>query len=387
MWNARSLFAAVFIAFGAWAACVFTLSSQAYASPRIDCPLRNEGYSIDSPLIDILLKPEATVALHQAAPHFSRLPPFLASTSAPSFASIVTPRSLSAMMSIPPDQLARADAALGAIRVTESDREARCARYDVERPNLEIPQARPRILLFEKMTGYRDGPSVDAAHTAFIDMAARRGWGIVATDRGGAITPDILRQFDAVIWNNVSGDVLTLRQRRALRRYVEQGGGFVAVHGSGGDPAYFWDWYVDNLIGARFIGHPMNPQFQEARIIVPGSPSSIGRDLAPGWTMTDEWYSFANNPRDRGATIIASLDESTYSPSGPAFGAANLRMGDHPIAWSRCVHNGRAFYSAIGHRPETYSDQHNVRLLEQAITWAMGAGQTLCRAGREAPRQ
>jgi hypothetical protein len=45
------------------------------------------------------------------------------------------------------------------------------------------------------------------------------------------------------------------------------------------------------LLGARFIGHPLAPQFQDARIVVEGQ-TSIGRGLAPGWTMNDEWYSF-----------------------------------------------------------------------------------------------
>jgi uncharacterized protein len=43
---------------------------------------------------------------------------------------------------------------------------------------------------------------------------------------------------------------------------------------------------------------------------------------------------------------------------------------DHPIAWAHCIGKGRSFYSAIGHRPETYSDANHIKLLEQAILWA-----------------
>jgi uncharacterized protein len=178
----------------------------------------------------------------------------------------------------------------------------------------------------------------------------------------------------------VSGDVLTLTQRSALQGYVEHGGGFVAFHGAGGDPVYFWDWYVDTLIGARFIGHPLSPQFQEARIVVTDDPKSIARDLAPGWVMTDEWYSFKASPRLSGAEVIATLDESTYSPKG--MGSQDLHMGDHPIAWTKCVGKGRAFYSAIGHRPETYSEPHNVRLLEHAIQWSAGSGDPICEGAK-----
>jgi uncharacterized protein len=33
------------------------------------------------------------------------------------------------------------------------------------------------------------------------------------------------------------------------------------------------------------------------------------------------------------------------------------------------------FYSAIGHRPETYSEPHYVALLEAAVGWAVDKGQ------------
>jgi len=175
--------------------------------------------------------------------------------------------------------------------------------------------------------------------------------------------------------------VLTLSQRQVFKSYIERGGGFVGVHGSGGDPVYYWDWYADTLIGARFAGHPMNPQFQDARVVIEDDQSAIVRNLAPGWTMKDEWYSFRSNPRTGGARVLAALDEASYSLKGMA--GEDLHMGDHPIAWTKCIGNGRSFYSAIGHRPESYSEPHYVKLLEQGITWAAGVGETHCRDGTE----
>lgn len=369
----------------ALAACVtdapsVTASSQA----PIDCPLRDAPYSLQSPLMDIVQKPEAVEALNALSPGFSvRIPAPLRSAQTPNFGAILS-LEIVAPVALPNTDLAAADAVLRALPVTDADRVARCARYDAEPVNLAFPRTGVRVLLFEKINGFRDGPSVDAARAAFTGLAERNNWTLRTTDRGGAITDANLRNVDVLIWNNVSGDVLTLTQRAALQRYIERGGGFVAIHGSGGDPSYFWDWYADELIGARFIGHPMDPQFHDARIIVQGE-SAIGRDLAPGWTMNDEWYSFASNPGDTGATIIASLDESTYEP-GFASGR-DLRMGEHPIVWTRCVGAGRSFYSAIGHRPEAYSDTNHLRLLEQGITWAAGLGETTCRDGQEVPRR
>jgi uncharacterized protein len=357
------------------------------ASPAIakslDCPLRETAYSVDSPLMDIMLKPEAKAAVEHEMPGlFKRMPPIMASTTAPAFSAIMSVRALSHFSGdVKPELLVRVNKALAPIPVTETDKMARCVRYDDDVPGFTLATGHPRILLFEKMTGFRDGPSVEAAKKMVVDMAARNGWSLAVTDKGGAINAVTLKQFDAIIWNNVSGDVLTLTQRKALQSWIEKGGGFVAMHGSGGDPIYFWDWYVDTLIGARFTSHPMAPQFQDARINLEPSESGIGRGLGTGWMMKDEWYSFKTSARRGGAHVIATLDESSYSPIGMF--KQDLRMGDHPIAWTRCVGNGRSFYSAIGHRPEGYTEPNHVKLFEQAVIWAAGNGQSACRDGKE----
>lgn len=361
-----------------------SMPAAAHAARAIDCPLRDQPYSSRSPLIDLMMKPEATAVIERDAPGL--IAHFWAgekSVTVPSFGSIVTLRSAAGPAAPSEAVWAVIDRDLGRLPVTAADKQARCARYDQDTAPLAVPTHHPAMLVFEKMTGFLDAPSVAAAHAALFGIAQRKGWSIVATDRAGAITPANLRHFDVVIWNNVSGDALTLSQRRAFRSYVEQGGGFAAVHGAGGDPVYFWDWYVDTLIGARFIGHPMGPQFQEARVMVTDPTSPIVRDLAPGWTMTDEWYSFRPSPRDSGSHILLSLDEATYSPRS---GDRDLRMGYHPIAWTRCVGNGRSFFSAIGHRPEGYSEPHYVRVLEAGIAWAAGDGATRCARGREIAR-
>lgn len=360
-------------------AAMFGMAAPALARPVTDCPLRDRPYSSSSPLIDILLSPAASAALDSVVPGMSKsFPPTFASTKPPTFAAILSVREAAGLgaryardpSAVRMPDMARIDAALAAVPVTPADRVARCARYDNDVPSFTLQRGRPSVLLFEKINGFKDEPSVNAAHAAFVALAQRKGWNIVATEKAGVFNPATLRRFDAVIWNNISGDVLTLSQRRAFENYIRQGGAFVGVHGTAGDFVYYWDWYVDTLIGARFAGHPMNPQFQEARVVVEAKDHAIGKVLPAEWKMTDEWYSFKNNPRATGATIIAKLDESSYKPEGMM--GQNLRMGsDHPIAWTRCVGKGRSFYSAIGHRPETYTEPHYAAMLAAALDWAI----------------
>lgn len=353
---------------GCIAALVSTMAVPAIAKPVTDCPLRDMPFSAATPLIDIMLSPAARGVLDKAVPgRFDKLPPQFDGTTPPTFAAILALREAAGFLQIKPDTLATIEAELKALPVTAADKVARCARYDNDMPTFTLPTGRPRLLLFEKINGFRDVPSVNAAREALLAMAKRKGWSMVVTDKGGAINPATLRKFDAVIWNNISGDVLTLSQRRALQDYLGRGGGFVGMHGSAGDPVYFWDWYADTLIGARFKGHPSKPQFQEARIAV-NKAHPLATALPAEWRMTDEWYSFRTNPRTAGADVLLTLDESTYQPDGMM--NQDLRMGDHPLAWTNCVGKGRMFYSAIGHVPETYSQPQHVALLESAIGWA-----------------
>lgn len=361
----------------ALAALIALGATPAVAGGLVDCPSRDAAFSTASPLIDILLSPAARAELDRTLPGLlDGFPSFFSSTRAPSFASIITVKEAVAFRErrtgqrASPVDLAAFNRRLASIPVTRKDRRARCERFDTAPVKLSPPAGAPRILLFEKVNGYRDGPSIDAAHAAVLAMAQRRGWSVITTDRGAAFTPANLRRFDVVFWNNVSGDVLTLSQRRAFERYMRQGGGYLGIHGSAGDPVYFWDWYADTLIGARFLGHPMNPQFQTAHVRIEDATHPIAQGLPAQWDVNDEWYSFKASPRKSGSHIIATLDEASYSPIG--WPGQDLHMNDHPIAWTRCIGKGRAFYAAIGHLPERYSDSLYVQMLEQAVAWTAG---------------
>lgn len=342
--------------------------------PVTDCPNRDVPFSAQSPLIDVLLSPAAKAVIDKHAPgRLDKMPPNFAGTKPPSFAAILTTENATRFTGMSADKVAEIDKELRAVPVTAEDKAARCQRYDNDVPALPtMPKGKVRLLVMEKINGFKDVPSVEAAHAALTAMAERKGWSIAFTEKGGAINAKTLSQFDAVIWNNISGDILTLSQRKALQGFLTRGGGFAAMHGSAGDPAYFWDWYPDTLIGARFTGHPMAPQFQEARVIVSTDhPIAKAANLPREWRMTDEWYSFKTSPRAAGAQVIASLDEGSYTRKSPMGPDGYLDMGnDHPIAWTNCVGRGRMFYTAIGHMPQTYTQPQALALLEAGVEWA-----------------
>ncbi len=207
------------------------------------------------------------------------------------------------------------------------------------------PQGRssPRILVFTKTAGFRHS-SIPVAVRAVRDLAARSGLVVDATEDSTAFSDAGLARYDAVVFLLTTGDVLNDDQQNALQRFIRRGGGFVGVH-SAADTEYDWPWY-GGLLGAYLRSHP---HVQPSSIDVEDArhPSTVG--LPRRWTRTDEWYNFARSPR-RAVRVLATLDETSYSPGSGAMGA------DHPIAWSHRYQGGRAWYTGGGYTEESYAE-------------------------------
>ena len=238
--------------------------------------------------------------------------------------------------------------------------------YDSVPPALPSEWHRPTVLIFSKTNGYRDPDQAEAANAAIARLVRAHRWTAFVTENAAVFTPDLIRKFDVVVFNSTSGDIFTPDQRAAFKDWLEKGGGFVGLHGSGGDPHYDWAWYVQTVIGAQFTRHTHAPQFQPGRIVIEDPKSAILRGLGPTWDRTEEWYSFVASPRGPGTHILATLDESSYDAT------PDLRMGDHPLIWERCVGKGRVFYSALGHQASAYAEPKHLQMIDRAIQWAAG---------------
>lgn len=241
--------------------------------------------------------------------------------------------------------------------------------YETAPPALPADLKHPAVLVFSKTNAFRHEEAIPAANAMFAQAAKEKGWGYFQTENGATFSPEILARFDAVVFNNVSGDVFTPVQRQAFKSFVENGGGYVGIHAAGDSSHAVWDWYLNDMIGTLFTQHTLNPQFQQATVKVenPAHPATQG--LPASWNRIEEWYSFDKSPRGKGYGILVTVDEKSYNPEG-MFGK-DLRMGDHPMVWWRCQGKGRVLYSAFGHRAEAYAEPEHRRLLINAAGWAM----------------
>jgi len=237
----------------------------------------------------------------------------------------------------------------------------------------ELPElARPAVLLFTKTNGFRHRDGIAAGAVLVENIAELRGWGLYHTENGAVFNTRDLAGFDLVMFHNTSGDVFNAEQEQAFQSWLTAGGGWFGTHAAGDGSHSGWSWYVENLIGANFTAHILGPQFQVARVdnVNPGHPAMAA--LPASWEHKEEWYSWDRSPRIRGFTVLATIDEDTYSPVQNLLGESNdLRMGDHPVVWSRCVGTGRSIYSALGHATEAYDSPEHQALIEAAMVWAL----------------
>lgn len=242
--------------------------------------------------------------------------------------------------------------------------------YETEKPNIGFPQNQPAILLFSKSTGYRHNTSIDASKIVFEDVAKRNNWFLYQTEEGGVFNAEQLAKFTTVIFNNSTGEVINDDQKKVLEDYVMNGGSLIGIHGAG-DDSHHWDWYEQNLMGAKFSHHPLNPQLQEAEVTLEAvSDTILFKDLPSKWAHTDEWYVFYENPRSKGFNIIYTIDGDKIIPSGNMLWMTDKNFGmgkDHPVAWYKSTGKGRTFYTSMGHDEGAWRQEAFIRLIENAI--------------------
>ena len=216
------------------------------------------------------------------------------------------------------------------------------------------------ILVYTQYDTYHKD-DIPVAISAFKTMAQKHQFGLSWTQDANIFTSDELKNFAAMVFMR-SGNVFNEEQREGLKRYINNGGGFVGLHAASITNEE-WSWY-DQLVGRVFTGHP-NIQTGVLHVVDTQFPATM--HLPGTWVWTDEWYNFGETKSTNLKTVL-QVDESTYDPT---LGYGDPIMGKfHPIAWYQEFDGGRSFYSALGHKPESYQDQRNLDLIYGGIYWA-----------------
>ncbi len=219
-------------------------------------------------------------------------------------------------------------------------------------------EGNPKVLVFSKTTGFKHS-SIPNGIAAIQKLGTENNFEVDTTKNASFFTEDSLKQYSAVIFLSTTADVLDHKQEAAFERYIQAGGGFVGIHAAT-DTEYDWNWY-GKMVGGYFQSHPSGTP--EADFIVKDKnfvATSFFTDSI--WHRTDEMYNFKKlNPN---VNVILTIDESTYE------GGTN---GDyHPMSWYHEYDGGRAFYTALGHTEESYTEANFLKHLLGGIEYAIG---------------
>ncbi|MCF3108197.1 ThuA domain-containing protein [Niabella sp. CC-SYL272] len=222
---------------------------------------------------------------------------------------------------------------------------------------------KPRILVFSKTAGFHHA-SIANGNTALQQLGATHNFDVDTATDAAVFIDDSLKKYAAVVFLSTTGDVLNYRQEAAFERYIQAGGGYVGIHAAT-DCEPDWGWY-GRLAGAYFMDHPgitdSFPNVQPGVLLVTDSTHMATRHLPHEWKKTDEFYNFKKMSKD--VKVLLTVDEKSYQ------GGKN--GNPHPIAWYHEFDGGRAFYTELGHTPESFSDSLYLRHILGGIQYAIG---------------
>ena len=224
-------------------------------------------------------------------------------------------------------------------------------------------EGEPRILVFSKTMGYKHA-SIPMGLQAIQKLGVENNFLVDTTKNAEVFNDDELKKYSAIVFLSTTGNILDAKQEAAFERYIQAGGGFVGVHAAT-DTEYDWGWY-GKLVGAYFDSHPAGTP--EADFIIKDNTFGATNMFADSiWHRADELYNFKKiNPEVK---VLMTVDEKTYQ------GGKNGEH--HPMSWYHEYDGGRAFYTALGHTDESFSEELYLKHLLGGIKYAIGKNEIL----------
>ena len=228
------------------------------------------------------------------------------------------------------------------------------------------PKEERTLLIFDLSRGYVH-ESIPWTEYAVTRMGENTGaFTTVVSSDPTIFSPDRLLAFDAVLFNNNTGEPFTDPELRAsFLAFVRGGGGVVGLHAAT-DGFFEWPEFGE-VMGAYFVSHPWNEEVT-LRIEESDHPVTAAFD-ADSYVVADEIYQFGEPySRDRQRVLI-SLDTAALDMEREG---VEREDGDFAVCWIREEGEGRVFYSSLGHRFEIFTDPVILQHWLAGIQYALG---------------
>ncbi len=220
------------------------------------------------------------------------------------------------------------------------------ASLEVAGPQVKaVNWATVRLLVYTKNgTGYVHD-NIPASIEAIKGLAAEHKFAVDASDDPAVFTDDNLKKYSAIVFSNTNNVVFdTDAQRVALMRYVQAGGGFVALHSASGTERT-WKWFA-GLLGGTFSRHA---PFQKFSVLILDRTHPSVAHLPERWEKEDECYYLVRMNVNLQVLAVNDLSSVQDPKEKPA------TFGDvFPSVWYQEFDGGRQWYTSLGHRKDDY---------------------------------
>ncbi|MER6832340.1 ThuA domain-containing protein [Streptosporangium sp. NPDC000563] len=266
------------------------------------------------------------------------------------------------------------------------------------------PDADYNVLVFSKTTGFRHD-HIPHTVAAIQKLGIERNFNVdvydpqlptVTLPTSPFLSLDTLKKYDTIVFeSNVGhpGPLNSSTEQPNFEAYMNQGGGYVGIHGAADSfETRTWPWY-GNLVGGFFTNHPNGQNgFGQcgscihAEVVTEDHTHPATAHLPARWMTVDELYNFDRNMRADVHTLL-SLNEDSYQRSLNSGNAATnplrLMNGDHPIAWCQNWGGGKAFSNILGHFRTHYYDDSFMRIILGGIETTADRKGANCSSYRE----
>jgi type 1 glutamine amidotransferase len=177
-----------------------------------------------------------------------------------------------------------------------------------------------------------------------------------------------IKEYDAVFLNSVVGSLFSDSDViNGLTRYVREGGGVAAIHGSTYASTDIHEY--GEMLGAQTGPHRI--EVATLKVDDPNSPLTKqfeGHDV----THVDEFYHFLpDGPYSREKLhVLLSINMAKSDMTTP--GQASRPDNDYGLVWIRSFGNGRVFNCALGHTPLLFGTPKMAQMVLAGIQFALG---------------
>ncbi|MDR0532558.1 MAG: ThuA domain-containing protein [Verrucomicrobiales bacterium] len=237
------------------------------------------------------------------------------------------------------------------------------------------PKSPRKILLFSRTEGFSHG-SIPCGIYTITKMGEKTGaYSVVQSGDMEMFSPDKLKEFDAVFFNNTTGLKFNEEQRKALLDFVRGGKAMIGIH-SATDNFPNWD-EGQACIGGKFDGHPWGAGDTVA-VKIDDPANVLNKPFGgQGFWIKDEIYQMDKHYKRDDRRVLMSLDMSKpQNARGPKKEGEKSPIhredNDFGIAWIRKEGAGRVFYSSLGHNNEVFWTPQVLEHWLAGIQYALG---------------